>query len=119
MMRFRLVLPIMATGSLLLLGGCVTSTSYDATAEAMGHSPELLADRIADCTKRTAATPGGLNELRQEAKLPVGTSDATVAETVCRRSMTAIAKGRMTYDDLSSAFNGTPKPIVYKVIQGR
>ena len=118
-MHLRSVLPILTTGSLLLLGGCMTSTSYDATSEAMRHSPELLADRIADCTKRTSTMSAGLNELRQEAKLPVGTSNATVAETVCRRSMTAIANGRMTYDDLSSAFSGTPKPIVYKVIQGR
>lgn len=118
-MHLRSVLPILTTGSLLFLGGCMTSTNYDATSEAMRHSPELLADRIADCTKRTAATSGGLNELRQDVKLPVGTSDATVAETFCRRGLTAIANGRMTYDDLSSVFTGTPKPIVYKVIQGR
>lgn len=118
-MHLRSVLPILTTGSFLALGGCMTSTNYDSSAEAIRHSPELLSDRIADCTKKVAATSGGLNELRQDVKLPVGTSDAVVAETFCRRSITAMANGRMTYDDFSSIFSGTPRPIVYKIIQGR
>lgn len=113
-------LPIAAMSGLLLLGGCMTSTSYDASAEAMRHSPALLADRIAACSRSFQnSSPVTMNSLRQDLKLPVGTSDATVAETGCRRGLTAIAQGRMTYDDLNSIYTGNPKPVVFRIMQGR
>lgn len=102
-----------------LLGGCVSSTSYEAGAEALKHSPTLLADRIEACSKDYRASSVATNNLRQEMKLPRGTDDATVAATACRRAFTAIAQGRMTYDDFLSMNSPQPKPIVYRVLQGR
>ncbi|ALN71454.1 hypothetical protein [Aureimonas sp. AU20] len=115
----RPLLPTMAVGCLMLLGGCTTSTDYAAASEAMRNSPALLADRIDACTKSYRASPAETNSLRQEMKLPVGTSEATVASTACWRGLTAIAQGRMTYDDFMTLFTEMPRPIVYRVIQGR
>lgn len=120
MRPFRCFLPALAMGCLMPLAGCVTSTDYAAVSEAMRNSPALLADRIDSCSKSfRGESPAGMNSLRQEMKLPLGTNEATVASTACRRGLTAIAEGRMTYDDFMSVFTYEPKPIVYRVLQGR
>jgi hypothetical protein len=103
----------------LVLGGCISSTDYEGVSEALRNSPALLADRIDHCTKNYRASSAATNSLRQEMKLPRGTDDVTIAATACRRAFTAIAQGRMSYDEFLTMFSPTPKPIVYRVLQGR
>ncbi len=109
-MHIRGVLTVIAAG--VILGGCVTESSYKQAQEIVRGSPAMKRDAINKCySGASRASPARKAEM---AKIMNVSPRSNVARTYCTRAFNGIASGRITYEDFR-----TKSPRFIRVIQGR
>lgn len=95
----------------LLLSGC-GKTLYDIGAEQLRKDPALRAEAIRDCVKDTASKSRFERQLLADG---MKVRLARVPEVFCRRVISAVASGRLSYAELQDDQSDE----VLKVIEGR
>jgi hypothetical protein len=102
--------------ALLVLAGCaVSQEKYETAQVALDGSPKLRSMAVADCVKK--ANPSK-RDMEVMAAL-TNSSVSSVKTVVCRRIVTAVSSGRLSYADYRAYMAGRPTPNLIRILQGR